>query len=473
MRAIPVALAALAFAPAALAGGPALRVGVAEDAVKRPTLVETKSTLELLRFAGLDSVRINETWTPGATAPSDGAASELANVAGAAQLLALDVYVSVANYGSRTTPLSDGDQGDFAAFAASIAAAQPSLAGLIVGNEPNLNGFWMPQFGENDEDAAAPAYESLLARTYDAVKSVAPSLEVVGGAVSPRGGDRNGIRPTHSPTVFIQDLGAAYRASGRLAPIMDAFGVHPYGDNSSQPPSFAHPNTTSIGIADYDKLVRLLGAAFDGTAQAGSTLPILYDEYGVESQIPEAYADVYTATEKPTSKPVDELTQAAYYAQAIALTFCQPNVEGILLFHAFDESTLQGWQSGVYYANRSPKSSLPAVRTAAEQTRRGVIAHCDDLQLTPALRYLVWPRVAQLRTGLVRVALTCDIDCRVDATVGKQHRRAVAVGGARTTIAFPKRLPAGRYRLRLTLTATVNPGLPLYRQSPLLLVPKH
>ena len=127
------------------------------------------------------------------------------------------------------------------------------------------------------------------------MKAVQPGLQVIGGAVSPRGGDDpDSARLTHSPTTFIADLGLAYRATGRTTPIMDAFGFHPYGDNSSQSPTFAHPNTTRIGLADYGKLVALLGTAFDGTAQAGSTLPILYDEYGVESQIPAAKAALYS-----------------------------------------------------------------------------------------------------------------------------------------------------------------------------------
>ena len=70
-------------------------------------------------------------------------------------------------------------------------------------------------------------------------------VEVYGGAVSPRGSDRpDGIRPTHSPTLFIRELGLAYRASGRTRPVMDAYVQHVYADNSSQSPTVAHPNTT-------------------------------------------------------------------------------------------------------------------------------------------------------------------------------------------------------------------------------------
>lgn len=77
-------------------------------------------------------------------------------------------------------------------------------------------------------------------------------------------------RLAHSPTTFIRDLGAAYRASGRVTPIMDVFDQHVYPDNSTLPPSMRHAGTT-IAAADYAKLVALLGKAFDGTAQRGST----------------------------------------------------------------------------------------------------------------------------------------------------------------------------------------------------------
>ncbi len=54
---------------------------------------------------------------------------------------------------------------------------------------------------------------------------------------------------------------------------MDMFSIHPYPENSSIPPTFEHPQSTSIGLADYDKLVALLGTAFDGTEAAGLLAP--------------------------------------------------------------------------------------------------------------------------------------------------------------------------------------------------------
>ena len=72
------------------------------------------------------------------------------------------------------------------------------------------------------------------------------------------------------------------------------FAIHPYLIPSKLPPTFAHPLTTTIGVADYPKLVKLLTAAFRGTAQRGETLPIVYDEFGYQSKIPQALRFVYS-----------------------------------------------------------------------------------------------------------------------------------------------------------------------------------
>jgi hypothetical protein len=82
-------------------------------------------------------------------------------------------------------------------------------------------------------------------------------------------------------------MGKAYRASARSRPIMDAFAYHPYMERSDLPPTFHHhPQSKTLTIADYGKLVSVLRRAFDGTKQKGSKLPLVYDEFGVESRIP-------------------------------------------------------------------------------------------------------------------------------------------------------------------------------------------
>ena len=239
----------------------------------------------------------------------------------------------------------------------------PEIRDVIVGNEPNLNRFWLPQFDAAGENIAAPAYLALLAEVYDAVKKADPNMTVWGGALAPRGIDRPGTgRDTHSPTTFIRDLGAAYRASGRKDPPLDGFAFHPYPLDSSVPPDRAtDPKSTSILMADYEEKLRpLLDEAF------GPGLPVLYSELGVETAIPPGKASLYEGEEP--GKPVDEATQAEFYRRAIELAACQENVAGLLLFHSHDEPALTGFQSGVYYVDGTPKASFKAVRGAVTRT---------------------------------------------------------------------------------------------------------
>ena len=449
-------MASFVVGPSSQAGGPALVIGAAEDAVRSPLLAVSKAQMNLVALAGFRAVRITQMWAPGERTMSAVDAATLRNVMTAAALDDVDVFVSILNVGSATTPLTDTDQADFAAYAVSVVRTAPGIRVMIVGNEPNLNRYWLPQFNDDGSDAAAPAYETLLGQTYDALKSAYPHLTVLGGALSPRGGDVPGLRPTHSPTAFIRDLGTAYRATGRSTPIMDGLDLHAYEDTSSiAPDAGAHPNTTTIALADYDKVVALLGEAFDGTGQQGSTLPIYYDEFGVESQIPPAKQHLYTGTEPSTTKPVPEATQAAYYRQAIELAFCQTNVRSLFLFHAVDEAALSGWQSGLYYVDDTPKTSLAPTRLAFEESRRGSVTTCPGLRL--AIHVKAVQRGAQ-------VFLLCDLDCSYVAQLYRLPgrllvaRHGVGIGGVER--ALPLRVPASpaRYRLRLSASATVNRG---------------
>jgi hypothetical protein len=475
IRPLVVVLAALVFAPAGFAGGPRMLVGAVD-----PEALQSTDALGLARDAGLgDAVRVPLSWARGRRAPDQESVTRLRSVVDAAARTGTTVYVSLYPFGSSQTPLSDADQGDFTAWVAAIARSVPQARHFIIGNEPNLNRFWLPQFGPNGEDVAAGPYVSLLAKSYDALKAVSPSIEVIGGSLSHAGIDRpNTGRDTHSPTVFIQDMGAAYKASGRTAPIMDAFSFHPYMLRSDDPPTLTHPNDTTITIADYGKLVGLLGQAFDGTAQKGSTLPIVYDEFGVESQIPAAKEGLYTGVEPPTIHPVDEATQAAYYGQAIGLAFCQPNVKAFLVFSLIDEKARAGWQSGVYYVDQTPKSSLAAVAEAAGRSRRNELV-CAGLQVTPRLGVRWFPEGRPpANPGTFPVTLSCDVNClyRVRIERASTHGTTLSVRGTATgrkplRVEFQRsRLAPGTYRITVWARAVLNVGPPATAQSPVFVV---
>ena len=295
----------------------------------------------------------------------------------------------------------------------------------------------------------------ILTLALDALKAARPHSTIYGGALAPRGVDKpNTGRDTHSPTAFITDLGTAYRSSGRQVPVMDAFAFHPYPESSSTGPNFPHPNGTAIGLADYSKLVSLLGTAFDGTAQKGSTLPILYDEFGIETQIPATKATLYTGTEPATTKPVDETTQGQMYLQALQATFCQPTVLGVLLFHVQDEPALSAWQSGEFYVDGTPKASLPPVRSAAFGVHRGIVAICPALLLTPKLTLAI----GKPGPAGVKVSLTCSLDCSYIASLDNRKLTGTAVGRTPVTLLFKGVLAPGSHVMRAQGLVPVNTG---------------
>ena len=377
-----LAVCAGAAARQALAQRPLL-VGAAEDASRQPELTVAKAKMDLAVLAGLNAVRITSLWQPGTSTVDGGELLVLQNAATAALLDGIRLYVSIYPRDGNAVPRTAARRSEFASYAASVARALPTVTDFIVGNEPNLNRFWMPQFTTKGEDAAAPDYEKLLATTYDALKAVNPGITVIGGALAPRGGDRPLARPTHSPTMFIQDLGRAYRASRRPLPIMDMLAFHPYLEKSRFPPTFSHPRNRYISLNDYGKLVGLLGAAFDGTAQRGTTLPILYDEFGVQSTIAPAKGGLYTNARAPAAADsVPEAVQARYYRQALELASCQPTVVGLLFFHVSDESDLRAWQSGLFYFDDTPKSSMLPVRDAALAAESGTLVPACSLSVT-------------------------------------------------------------------------------------------
>ena len=121
-----------------------------------------------------------------------------------------------------------------------------------------------------------------------------------------------------------------------------------------------------------------LWLAFDGTAQSIPSVPgvgIWYMEGGsqtaIDTERQAAYSGVENVAVVPdfvggepdapapaeTSAAPDQYTQAL---DTIRLAACQPYVRAYFNFLLFDEPRLGGWQSGAYWADRTPKARGPA-----------------------------------------------------------------------------------------------------------------
>ena len=183
-----------------------------------------------------------------------------------------------------------------------------------------------------------------------------------------------------------------------------------------------------------------------------------------------------------TVHPVDQATQALYYQQALDLAFCQPNVQAFLVFSSpRRERAGRVAVAGVYYADGTPKSSLPAVRDAANAVRRNAIS-CPGLKVTPRLGLRWFP---QGRPSAVAstfpVSLTCDVDCvyRVRIERVATHGTTLSVSGRATgrvptTVEFRRtRLRPGSYRITISALAVTNVGAPATAASPVFVVPRY
>jgi hypothetical protein len=350
--------------PSPVAAPHRLVVGAVEDGAKfgSPSVV-----MRLARSANLRAIVVSSVWRSPETTPDEPELGRLKAAVASARSAGITPIVAIYSFGS-STPLTDAARGHFVAYLATILQEIPGIRYVSVGNEPNAAQFWRPQFGPSGSDAAARAYFELLAEAYDVAKAVDPSVQVIGGSLAAHGSDRPGVTPaSHSPTRFLRDLGAVFRASGRTRPIMDLFSIHPYPPNSSVPPTVADPSSTAIRIADYPRLVALLQSAF------GHPIGIVYGEYGIQTRVPRWAAPLYSGAQPASERAVSDRRQAVDYQEAIALAACQPLVRMLFFFHVIDDPELSQMQTGLYYPNQTPKRSLVPVAASAAAAEMGEI----------------------------------------------------------------------------------------------------
>jgi hypothetical protein len=252
----------------------------------------------------------------------------------------------------------------------------PTVDTIVVGNEPNLTMFWAPQFDSGCREVSGKTFERVLAAAYDTIKAERPDVQVIGLGLSPRGNDRCHAKSniSISPVHFLAGVGAAYRASGRRAPIMDGLSFHPYPQQNTDPVDrgYQYPNA---GIPNLDRLKQAFWDAFNGTAQpifmeglvpladGAPRPPRLYlDEVGWQAREPKAFAKAYRGRENV--RLVTETSQALTYARLVHRANCDPSVESLDFFHLEDESDRDRWQSGLYRADGTPRPAAIAVRNA-------------------------------------------------------------------------------------------------------------
>jgi hypothetical protein len=352
-------LTAVVLAPAGHAATP-LVFGVTEDRLKS----DPAGISHDAKAVGIDAVRITLTWHPGLAAPDAAQRAQLA----AATTTPLRVVLSVFGDRGRDAPQTAAQRDQYCGFLRRIVADYPAIRDVVIWNEPNKALFWNPQYGAGGRSLAPARYEALLARCWDVLHDERADIDVLGPSTAPRGNDnpRAKSNVSHSPQRFLEQLAAAYRASGRDRPVLDTLAHHVYGSTPGEPPGAPHPGGT-IGQGDYTKLIGTLTRGFRGTAQR--VPDVWYLESGFETTVPPAKRDEYTGRELVQAIPPGE--QEAQLHAALRLAAAQPRVTAWFNFLLLDEPRLEGWQSGLYWADGAAKPSAAAFRTTVEDVHPG------------------------------------------------------------------------------------------------------
>jgi hypothetical protein len=364
-RITAAAFAALSLAPAA-AAAPGLVVGIDDDTLKWDG---AQAVAPVARDLGVKAVRITTPWHPGESRLDVLDKRVLDHAIPAAYGL----RVVLAVYGRPDeAPRDDVDRQQFCNYTADLLRQYPTVNDVVIWNEPNVSRFWRPQYNPDGSDAAPAAYQALLARCWDTLHALRPGVNVI-AASSPHGNDNPRARSNiaHSPLSWYRALGVAYRASGRTRPIFDTVGHNAYPAVNSERPWTQHASPTIVGEGDYPRLMAALQAAFGGTRQpvpGAGGVSIWYMEQGFQSTVDATKAALYSGseTDRHVLAPGGDAApdQATQVADAVKLAYCQPAVGAIFNFELADEPALAGWQSGVLWADWTPKPSYAALKTA-------------------------------------------------------------------------------------------------------------
>ena len=345
-----------AIAPAARAG-PGLLVGVDDDGLKWQAAPDFLAPVQDL---GLGAVRVTFPWRPGRTRPSFSDAGELANVAAASTTTRVVVEVGAGR--PSVPPQTRRQRAQYCAYLVGLLRAAPDVKDVVIWTEANQPRFW--------RDPDADAYVKLLGRCYDVLHRVRADVNVIASV-----GPHKRIRGAIAPARWYRQLGAAYRASGRRRPIFDTVGHNAYPDSPFEPPWTVHSRGSSIDQGDYSRLMRVLSRAFVGTAQplpGRRGVTIWYLEDGYQSSVGHR-RDAYYGKEN-VRELLDPGFQGWQLQESVRLAYCQPAVGAFFNFQLRDDPNLVGWQSGVLYADGTPKPAYDLLKDAISDVAAGTVA---------------------------------------------------------------------------------------------------
>lgn len=369
-----------------------------------------------------------------------------------AQRAGLRVSLAVYPYPPREVESGLATPAAFAAWLRLVAERYATVKQFVVMNEPNQPAFLRPQFRPDGTNSSAATAGAFLAAGYDALKAVDPAIRVIGLGLSPRGNDRPRApsNVSTSPVRFLAALGAWYRASGRVLPLMDGLSFHPYPNRATDPLDLGYP-WPNAGFADLGRIEQAVWDAFRGTAQPTTVngLGIYLDEAGW--QVDTSALEGYSGAE---NVPVtDDEAQAGVYAGLVRAVACNPHIAELNIFGFYDDRPRDtGFQAALNRVDGTPRASAAAVHDAIAETALG----CGGVAAAwyPAKRVIgaAAPSFDVVARRLIRFTLTVGEGANVVACLLPGRLGGVA---AATAMAQQRAADPG------CLGGTVSPSRPL------------
>jgi Cellulase (glycosyl hydrolase family 5) len=251
----------------------------------------------------------------------------------------------------------------------------PAVQALQVLNEPNQDAWLAPQF-DGKSIIGPDQYRVLLNASYNAIKAVNPGMLVVTGGTSPYGDPPGGpyppggarVRPVQWWEDFLCVHAVKSKKKGKKGkkskkvryvrtagctgkPVFDVF-AHQAIDNTGKGPLQSGPTKWDVSTPDMGRLVPLLRAAERLGTVSGGGHQVWVTEFWWDSNPP-----------NPVGAPL--LTQARWIEQTLYL-YWKAGVSTAINFEIQDSTlypvTRNGFQSGLYFLDGSPKPALTAFR---------------------------------------------------------------------------------------------------------------
>jgi hypothetical protein len=362
----------------------------------------------------------------------------------------------------------------------------PAVQALQVLNEPNQDAWLAPQF-DGKAIIGPDLYRELLNASYTAIKAVNPQMLVVTGGTSPYGDPPGGpyppggarVRPVqwwqsflcvHPVTVTanVTKLKRALRKArkagnqakikklrkklkkakkrttvsfartdGCAGPAQFDVLAHQAIDNTGGGPLKSGPNPDDASTPDLGRIVGVLRAAESLGTLPGSH-PVWVTEFWWDSNPP-----------NPVGAPLD--VQAAWLEQSLYL-FWKAGASAAINFTIQDSTlypvTRNGYQSGLYSLDGSPKPALAAFRFpfVTERINRRAVRFWGKAPESGALQIqrqqgAAWVTIGQLQVSKGAVFDTTLRSSGKKRKKGKKRPRPFPAGTFRATVGASQSLP--------------------------------